>query len=142
MKETEEEERNIILNVNNVTMDTFCQSPVTTNSQGENANTSERRNNLDKLSETLRVLTIDSTIKNSAYYNSDKDDPEGDPKRDPLGATHTSDRKKRKITHTDTTKGNYPQKLLINRTIPVIIPPINRHILDGVAAGRGTMHAE
>ena len=69
MEETEEEERNIISGANNVTMDNFCQSPVTTNTQGQNVNASERLNNLDELSETLKYLTIDSTINNSAYYN-------------------------------------------------------------------------
>ena len=52
MAETEAEERNIILDANNVTMDNFCQSLVTTNTQGENANTiltSERPNNPDAL---------------------------------------------------------------------------------------------
>ena len=109
MAETEEEERNIITGVNNVTMDTFCHSPVTTNTQGENANTiftSERRITLGIVAETLKVLTLHSKIKDSAYYNSDKDDAESDPKSDPLVATHTSDRKKRKVTDTDTTNGN------------------------------------
>ena len=36
MAETEEEERNAKLNANNVTMDTFCQSPVMTNTQRRN----------------------------------------------------------------------------------------------------------
>ena len=82
-EETEEEERNIILDTNNVTMDTSCQSPVTTNKQRENENailTSERQNTVDVLVETLKGLTIDSTIKNSIYYNSDEDDAKGDPK--------------------------------------------------------------
>ena len=34
MSETEAEERNIISDSNNMTMDTVCQSPVTTNKQG------------------------------------------------------------------------------------------------------------
>ena len=34
MSQTEEEERNIILDANNMTIDTFCQPPVTTNTQG------------------------------------------------------------------------------------------------------------
>ena len=38
MEETDAEERNIISDANNVTMDTFCLSPVTKNTQGENAN--------------------------------------------------------------------------------------------------------
>ena len=36
--DTEEEERNIISDANNVTMDTFCQSPFTNNTHGDNAN--------------------------------------------------------------------------------------------------------
>ena len=75
MEETEEMERNTILDANNVTMDTFCQSPVTTNTQEENTNAiliNERRNNSDTLAETLKGLTIDSTINDSEYYNSDK----------------------------------------------------------------------
>ena len=39
MAKREEDKRNKILDANNVTMDTFCQSPVITNTQGENANT-------------------------------------------------------------------------------------------------------
>ena len=77
MAKTEEEERNIISYANNVTMDNFCKSPATTNAQGENENavfTSERQNTLDMLAETLKLLTLDSTINDSAYYNSDKDD--------------------------------------------------------------------
>ena len=125
-------------------MDNFYQSPVTTNTQGDNSKvilTSERLNNLDALSETLKVLTLDSTVDNSAYYNSDKNDAEDEPKRNPLVDTHTSDGKKRKVTDTDTTNRNSPQKLLINRTIPTIIPPIDPWITDGVAAVRGTTHA-
>ena len=64
-----------------------------------------------------------------------------DQKSNPLVDTHTSDGKKRKFTNNDTTNRNYPQKLLINRTLPIIIPPIDPHILDGVASGRGIMHA-
>ena len=59
----------------------------------------------------------------------------------PLVATHTSDGKKRKVTDTDTTNGNSPQKLLINQTIPVITSLINLSIADGVASGRVTLHA-
>ena len=150
MAETEEEERNIILDANNLTMDNFCQSPVTNNTQRNNANMifiSERQNNLDVLSETLKVLTIDSTIKNSVYYNSDKHDAEGnrndaerDPKSYPLVSTHTSDKKKRKVTDTDTTNESSQQKLLINWTLPMIIPTIDPRIADGVVDGRGTRH--
>ena len=84
MEETEEEECDIIFDANNVTMNHFCEYPVMTNKQRENANAilaSERRNTLDMLSETLKILVIDSTINESAYYNSDKDDAEIDPKK-------------------------------------------------------------
>ena len=86
-------------------------------------------------------MTIDSTINDSAYYNSDKNDAEGNPKSDPLVATHTSDVKNRKVTDTDTTNGNSPQKILIDRTLLIIIPPIDPRIADGVAADIGTAHA-
>ena len=72
-------------------MDTFCQSPITTNTQGENSNAilmSEVINNLDALAETLKGLTSND----AAYYNSDKNDAEGDTASDPKVATHTSDR--------------------------------------------------
>ena len=81
-------------------MDTYCQFPVTTNTQGDNANaifTSKRRNTLDMLVETLKLLTVDSTINDSAYYNSEEDDVEIDPKIDPLVATRTSDGKKNSL---------------------------------------------
>ena len=94
--EMEENKRNIISDANNVTIDSLCQSPITTNTQGDNVNsilTSKRQKKLDVLTERLKVLTNDSTINDSAYYNSDKNDAESDPKSDPLVATHTSDRK-------------------------------------------------
>ena len=109
-------------------MDTFCQSPVTTNTENNIANVpNERQISLDILTETIRGfkrLTRQSTINDSAYYNSDKDDSESDPKRNQVVATHTSDEKKRKVTDTDTTNRNSPQKLLINRLIPEIIPVV------------------
>ena len=66
--------------------------------------------------------------------NSDEIDAEVDPKSDPLVATHNSEGKKRKVTDTDTTNGNSPQNLLINRTLPIIIMPIEPQITNGVAA--------
>ena len=123
-------------------MDTFCQSPATTNIQRKNANIpNERRITLDILAEMLNGLTLHSTIINSAYYNTDGYDAESDSKSDPLVATHTSDGKKIKSTDTDNTNRNSPQTLLINRTISVIIPPINLPIANAVAADRGTTHA-
>ena len=126
-------------------MDTFCQSPVTINTQINNANIpNERQISSDILAETLKgfkILTLHSTINDSTYYNLEKYDAESNPKNDPLVATHTSDGKKRKVTDTDTTNRIFPQKLLINRTIPVIISPIDPPIADEVAASRGTLHA-
>ena len=85
------------------------------------------------LEEMIKVLTLDSKINYSAYYNSDKYDAEGNPKSDPLVATHNIDGKKRKVTDTDTTNVSSPQDLFINRNLPMIIPPIDLWI--------GTMHA-
>ena len=79
-------------------------------------------------------MTLQPTINDSADYHSDKNDADGDPKSDQVVATHTSDGKKRKVTDTDTTNGNSPQNLLINRTLPIIIMPIEPQITNGVAA--------
>ena len=85
MAETEEEERDAKRNVNNVDMNTlFNQYPVTINTQRKDANvTNERRIVLNILAETIKELnglTIQSTINDSAYYNSKEDDDESDPK--------------------------------------------------------------
>ena len=84
---------------------------------------------------------ICSTINSSEYYNSYKDDAESDAQINQLVATHTSNRNKRKVTDTDTSNENSQQKLLIKRTIPVIIQSIDPPIADGVAASRETLHA-
>ena len=135
MAETEAEKRNIISDTHNVDMDTFSPYPVMTNTQGENANTiltSDRLNNSDMLEEILKVLTIND----AGYYNSDKNDSEGDPTSDPKVATHTSDGKKRKVT--DTSNRNLRQKLLINRTLPIITTPIDPQIYDSFATSRAS----
>ena len=116
-------------------MDTFCQPPITPNTQGENANailTSERLNNPDALAETLPGLTIN----HAGYYNSEKNDVEGNPEKYLKLATHTSDGKKRKFT--DTSNGNLQQKLLINRTLPIITMTIDPRIPDRVSTCGGT----
>ena len=145
MAEMEEEECDAKRNTNNLTMDTFIQSPVATNTQRKIANVpNERQISSNILAETIKGfkrLTLQSKIKNSVYYHSDKNNAESDPKSDQVVATHTSDRKKRKVTDADTTNGNYPHKLLINRTIPVIIPLIYPPIADGVVASIVTLHA-
>ena len=66
-------------------MDNFCQSTITTNKQGENANlilTSERIYNSGVLAEMLKGLKINDT----GYYNSDKNDAEGDPAKQSKGS--------------------------------------------------------
>ena len=150
MEETEEEERDAKRSSNNLNMDTFFNhSPVTSNKQRKNANkTNEGRIYSNILAETLKVfnkLTIQSTINNSAYYDSEEDDNESDPKIEYLLVTHTSDGNERKIADTDTTNGNSPHKILTNREIPGIIqgfiPPFNQTTLDGVATSRGDFHA-
>ena len=94
--EEELDECNLTLDAHNMTMDTFCQSPVTTNTQGDNANTiltSERIKNSAVLAKMLKVLTIND----DAYYNSDENYAEGNPASDPKVDTHTSDGRKGKL---------------------------------------------
>ena len=130
-------------------MDTFCQSPVTTNKQGNTANVpNEKQISSDILEETIKgfkILTLQSTINDSAYNNSEEDDTESYPNSDPKVATHTSEGNKIKFTDTETTNGNYPHKSLINRLIPeiilFIIPQIDQKIADGVMASGETLYA-
>ena len=61
------------------------------------------------LAETLKGLTLDSKINDSAYYNPDEDDAESNKKNDPLIATLDSDGKRIKVTDTDNTNRNSPQ---------------------------------
>ena len=120
-------------------MDTFCQSPVRPNTQGENENAilkSERLNDSDVLAETLKGLKIND----AGYYNSDKHDVEGDPTSNPKVATRTSDGKKRKFT--DTSNGNLHQKLLINRNLPIITMTIDPWITYRVKTCGGTPHLD
>ena len=66
-------------------MDTFCQSLVTHNTQGDIENvilTSERIYNSGVLAEMLKGLKINDT----GYYNSDKNDAEGDPAKQSKGS--------------------------------------------------------
>ena len=84
------------------------------------------------LAETLKWLTIND----SGYYESDKNDAKGNTESDPKTVTHTRDDKKRKVT--DTSNGKLQQKLLINRTLPIITTTIDPHITDMVATCGGT----
>ena len=79
MAEMEEEECNAEHDANNVTMDTFCKSPVTFNTQSKNSKVAnERRVSSDILAETIKGFegfTHQSTINDSAYYNSEEMSP-------------------------------------------------------------------
>ena len=81
-------------------MDTFIQSPVTTNTPRKKSNVpNERQISSEILAETIKGfegLTLEPTINNYVYYHSDENDSESDPKSSPLVANHTSDGKKRK----------------------------------------------
>ena len=118
---------NITLGAHNITADTFCQIPVTPNTQGKNENlilTSERLYNSDSLEEMLKALTINDT----EYYESEENDAKGDPESDPKVANHTSDGKKRKVRKTSNI--NLQQKLLSNWTLPIITTTIDPRIPD------------
>ena len=131
-------------------MDTFChQAPCTTNTQGENTNViNKRRISSEIMAETIKGfngLTIQSTINDSAYYNSEEADALSGPNRDPKVDTYNSDGKKIKVTDTGTNNKNYSGKLLINRLIskiiPVAIPPVYQTITDDAAEIGETLHA-
>ena len=118
-------------------MDTFSQ---TSNTQRENKNTiltSEKRDKSDTLAETLKGLTIN----NAGYYESDSvnaNGAKGDPASDPKISNHTSDVNKIKVT--DTSNGDLQQKLLSNRTLPIITTTIDPWIDDRVETCAASPH--
>ena len=71
-----EEKEEIESNINNITMDTSLQSPVAVNAHKKDANTSlERRLASGILAETIKIFkicTIQSTINDSVYYDSNE----------------------------------------------------------------------
>ena len=96
----------------------------TSNEQRENANAVFTSENLDKSDELVATLK-DLTIKDAKYYELDTstaNDAQGGPTRNPKTVTHTCN-EKRKVT--DTSNGDFEQKLLSNRTLPVIVPTMN-----------------
>ena len=132
-----------------MTTDTFIQPPVTTNTPREKTDVAnEKQISSDSLTETLKgfnILKLQSKINDSADDHSIKNVIESDPRSIQLGATHTSDGKKRKITDTETTKGNSPQKILTNREIPEIIQGVimlvNQTTMDGVTTSGMALYA-
>ena len=111
-----------ITDANNVTADTFSHAP---NTQRENINTiftSEKLDNLDKLVEAVKKLTINY----AKYYESNTaaaSDAQGN-------LTHNLE------TVNHTSNGKFEQKLLSYRTIPIFPPPENPGIDKGIADSR------
>ena len=132
-----------------MTTETFIQSPVTTNTPRKKIDVPNGgRISLESLTETTKGfnrLTLQPTINDSSYYNSDKDDAKSNPKRNQVVGTDTSDGNERKVTATDTTKGNSAHKLITNQKIPAVIlaviPPVNQTNADGVATSGSNLHA-
>ena len=90
---------------------------------------------MDILAETTKGFngsTIQSTIKNSTYYNSEEYEAEIDKNSDPKVSAHTTNR-------------NSPHTLLINRIIPEIIPatipPIDQTIAEDATGSGETLKA-
>ena len=74
-------------------------------------------------------------INDAGYYESGSanvDDTKGDPAHDPKVATHTGDRKKRKVM--DTNNKYLQQTLLSNQTLLIITSTIDPQIDDKVTA--------
>ena len=121
----------------NLTVDTFSQ---TSNTQRENKNTiltSEKRYKLDALAETLNGLTVND----AGYYESDsanENDAKGNLASNPKITTHTSDRKKRKVT--DNSNVYLQQKSLSKRTLPIITTTMDPHIDNRVATCGASPH--
>ena len=128
------------MEAHNTTIDTFSQTTVTSNTQGDNKNlilTSEKQNTSDAPAEKIKGLTINDT----GYYESDRvnaNDAKGYPERDPKIVTHTSDGKKIKVT--DTSNGDLHQTLLINRTLPIITTMMDPPVDDSIETCSGTPH--
>ena len=89
------------------------------------------------LAETLKGLKI----KDAGCYESESEnanDAKGDSESDPKIDTHTSDVNKRKIT--DTSNGDLQQKLLINRSLPIITTMLDPWIDDRVVTYGTSLH--
>ena len=85
MEKMEEEAPDAERNANNVTMDNLIQFPVMINTPRKKAKfPNERQIYSDILAETIKGfkgLTLETTINDSAYYHSDKNDAESNPKK-------------------------------------------------------------
>ena len=97
------------------------------NIQRENVNAIFRNEKLDKSDELTDALK-DLTINDAKYYKSDTataGNAKGDPTRDLKTVTHIRNGNE-KVT--DTSNGNFEQKLLSNRTFPVVAQKMNPRI--------------
>ena len=145
----EEEEEEIERNINNITCNTSFQSPKAMNAQKKDANLSlERRLASGVLAEMVEIFKR-CTIKSDEHVDEINDSEEHhdvrswlridsakhvdaisdskiffvdgrDPKRDPVVATHTTNR----MLATHTTNRISTQNALINPTIQVVVRPI------------------
>ena len=110
-------------------MDTFSH---THNTQTENTNKIFTSKKIDKSDELADVFK-DLKINDAKYYESDTataSDAQGKPGHDPETVTHTRNGNE-KFTHT--CNENFEQKLLSNRTIPVVVPTMNPRIYQRIA---------
>ena len=120
-KVTDEE---LMPNSSNVTADTF-----TSNTKRKNAKmifTSKKLYKSDELADILK----DVTINEAKYYVSNLaivSDAQDNLSRYPKTVTHTSNGKEK---FKDTSNGNFKQKILSNRTLPVVLLTMNLSIDD------------
>ena len=77
------------------------------------------------------------TINNDVYYESisaTASDIQGYLTRNPKTVNHTSNRKEK---FAENSHGDFEQKLLSNRTLPVVVPTMNLGICDRIAPIEG-----
>ena len=91
--------------------------------------TSEKLDKLDELTDKLKYFKINNAeyyISNSAIAN----DSKGGLASNPKTVTQTSYRKGKVV---DTSNRNFQQKLLSNRTLPIVVPTMNPRIDNRIA---------
>ena len=111
-------EEESIMDANNVTGDTISHASSAYRGNTNTIFTSEKIDKSDKIVDSVKNLTIN----NAKYYKSHTataSDAQGDITCNPETVTHTRN-------------GNFEQKLLSYRTIPVLSPPINPEVDQGI----------
>ena len=112
------------MDASNVTVDTLLN---TSNTQRENTNAIFTGEKLDK-SDNLLEAVNNLTINDAEYHESNTataSDAQGDLTHNPKTVTHTSNGKE---TFSDTSNGDCEQKILSNRTLPIVVPTMNPRI--------------